>query len=230
MYRSMAETFPNAVIVSQYGMSDIENSPMGVPCYPMSDRDPLQVFHTKDGNFIELLDERGLPVEPEAGAEGEVVITAYRGEPAAFPTIRYRTGDTARVIETICPKHGTWSFIITGRVADDFLKVPGGVLKADEVERVLRLFPNRVTDMFELHVYGDADVGTPLRVALHVETEEKDLARLASDISAKLRISPSDTYAEGVARGTLLPLTCEHLPKAASQMGKRKRVIRHPQQ
>lgn len=228
MYRYMADTFPNAVIVAQYGMSDIENSPMGVPCYPMSDREPLQVFHAKEDVFLELIDEHGDVIEPTSGAEGEVVITAYRGEPAAFPTIRYRTGDAARVIESACQEHGTWSFTIIGRIADDFVKIPGGMLKADEVERVMRLFPDRVSEAFELHVYGGKDSHYPVRIVLRVETRgDVDIALLASEISTHLRVSPSNTYADFAARKSVPSLICEPLLREEGRTGKRKRVVRH---
>jgi len=218
--------FPNATVTSCYGTSEVENSPMGVPCRPISSQEPLSVYHPKDGMFIELLDTNSWSSLPlEAGAEGELVITAYRGEPAAFPFIRYKTGDKARIVETSCAQHGSFSFTIIGRVEMDFVKLPGGMLQADEVERALRAFPEDVEDKFEAHVFEEGAGG--VRVVLRVIPKRSiDLAALAQPLASTIRISPESTYAEAAARGLMAKLECEELEHSDS-IAKRKRIVRH---
>jgi phenylacetate-coenzyme A ligase PaaK-like adenylate-forming protein len=217
--------FPNAVITACYGTSEVENSPMGVPCKPISSREPLPIYHPKDGIFIELLDadsQGSLPLE--AGTEGELVITAYRGEPAAFPFIRYRTGDKARIIETECARHNSFSFAVVGRIEMDFVKLPGGMLQADEIERALRSLPDTVEDTFEAHVFEQKG---NVRIVLRILPKHgTDLETLAQKISSTIRISPDSTYADAAARGLVADLECEQLEQSTS-IAKRKRIVRH---
>jgi len=61
-----------------------------------------------DFNYVEIVDENGLPVE-EGGA-GRIVITSL--QKFAFPLIRYEIGDAARIVPELCPCGRT------GRVID----------------------------------------------------------------------------------------------------------------
>lgn len=226
LVRTIKTAFPNAILTSVYGTSEVENSPMGVPCAPLTDTSPTPHYHAKNGIFLELYDhESGSHIEPVGGAEGELLITAFDGTPAAFPFIRYRSGDRVRITETHCAVHGTWSFEVLGRIDMDTLKIPGGTIQADEVERVLRLFPDRVSDIFEMHISERSD--TSPHIALHVEAQSgADLSSLALEIADALRIGPSSTYADGVRTGALTPLTLEPLSIRPAH-AKRKRIIRH---
>ncbi len=228
-FEYMHRTFPNAVIISTYGLSEVENSPVGIPCRPMTAGNPLPVYHAKDGVYLELLDTKtGTVLEPEAGVEGELVITAYRGEPAAFPTLRYKSGDTVRVVDEHCTAHGSWSFTVLGRSDIDFVKIPGGMLKVDEIGRTLRALNDVVTDNFVLHLRNAAD-GARTRAILHVEPHAAvDLAVLAGRIAIELRVSPTSSYADGVAQGLYEPLICQLLDKARGDIYKQKSIILEP--
>ncbi len=221
-------TFPNAVIIPFYGSSEVEDSPIGMPCRAITGEEPLSVYHAKESQYHELLDPGTMQiVEPEIGAEGELVITAYPGKPSSFPLLRFRVGDTVRVVENPCPAHGTWSFTILGRTAMDFMKIPGGLLRADEIGRVLRTLQDRVSDRFELHCFErQTPVGPLLEPVLHVEPRGViDMKILAKDISHLLRVAPSFTYSDGVAQRRYLPLACTLLQIIAGQ--KTKRIVRH---
>jgi len=61
-----------------------------------------------DFNYVEIVDENGLPVEE--GSPGRIVITSLLKY--AFPLIRYEIGDAARVVPELCPCGRT------GRVID----------------------------------------------------------------------------------------------------------------
>lgn len=230
LYNYAKRVFPNAVIVSFYGATEVENPPITYPCRPLSDAEPLEVHHPRDGYYIELIhpDTRELlPVQ--AGTEGEIVITAditRPGKPAVSPLVRYRTGDMARVFEEKCPMHGTWSFTMPGRVAMDFIKIPGGILRAEEIERVLRSIGNGISDVFELHFKEIEDAGTvKIRIELFLETTGVvDFEPIAREIEKRTHVGATFTYADGIARGMYLPITCT--PFKLTFRGKRKRMMR----
>jgi phenylacetate-coenzyme A ligase PaaK-like adenylate-forming protein len=221
-FEEMRTCFPNAKIMQVYGTSEVENSVMGIPCRPIDDSEPLAVYHPKEGHHLEIYDtETGRPLLPKAGVEGEMIITAFRGEPASFPMIRYRSGDKVRITEERCATHGTWSFTVLGRVDMDFVKIRGGVLKVDELERVLRLLPESTSDVFELHVFEPKD--GPLRLVLKVQARDSNLPKLADKVSSMMRVGPSQTHADGVKRGLYAPLVCERLEVVPR--GKHKRIV-----
>ena len=226
-FEYMRGTFPRATIVQSYNSSEIEDAHIGMPCRPMTGEEPLAVYHPKKTHYLELVDpESGTVVEPKVGAEGDLAITAYASEPSAFPLVRFRIGDTVRVVEDLCP-HGSWSFTVLGRTEMDFLKIPGGVLRADEIERVLRTMPDEVSDRFEIHCPEKVGPHGPrLSPLLCIEPKRPvDLPDIARRISALLRVSPRMTYAEGVSDGRYGELICEEfLPSAA---GKNKRIQRY---
>lgn len=224
-YEHIRSTFPHAVILQSYNSSEVEDAHIGMPCKPVDGTEPLAVYHPKDSHYLELIDEQGTLVEPARGAEGDLLITAFPGEPSSMPLIRYRIGDTVRIVETTC-SHGLFSFTVIGRTEMDFLKITGGVLRSDEITRVLRQFPSLVTDQFELHCTERATSRGPLLdLVLHIETkQEVSLETLAANISAQLRVSPMHTYADGVAEGRYLPLTCTRLSLNTGK--KARRIVR----
>ncbi len=228
LYEYMRATFPNATILQSYGASEVEDVHIGMPCKPMDGTEPLAVYHPKPTHYLEIIDiETGKIIEPRAGAEGDLLITAYPGEPSAFPLLRFRIGDTVRVVKDSCP-HGSWSFTVLGRTEMDFMKIPGGVLRADEIGRVLRMFPERISDLFELHCYMKKTQSGPLiEPVLKVEAKsDVNLETLARDIANNLRTGPAFTYAQGVAEGRYLPLKCEPLEKGG-EIKKHKRLVMH---
>jgi len=230
LFLYIRKMFPNAIIAPIYGSSDVETSPIGIPCRPMTGEEPLEVYHEGERTYLEVIDpETGTPVPVKNGVEGDLVITSYAGATATFPLIRYKIGDTVRVVEAPCKKHGTWSFAVLGRTQMDFLKVPGGILRADAVERTLRILGDAVSDRFELHRYErDTSTGMKVEVVLYVEVPENtDMGMLARNISKELYVGASYTYEDGVREGLYLPLTCVPLSESPSKTGKRIRMIQH---
>lgn len=229
LFKYMRETFPNATILPFYGSSEVEDSPIGMPCRPITGEEPLSIYHGKESHYIELRDtESGLFVTPTAGAEGELVITAHPGDPSSFPLLRFRTGDMVRVVEECCQEHKNWSFTILGRSEMDFVKILGGVLRVDEVERVLHEAHGRVSDHFEMHHFlRETPEGPKTQVVLHVEpVSQTNLDALAEFVSERVRISPVRRYADGVRSGMYLPLVCIELEGSRTH-GKTKRMFQH---
>ncbi len=232
LFDFIKRTFPNATIIPQFGAAEIEDKPVGIPCRAITGEEPLSVYHTKPSHYHEIIDseqEIVLPYEP--GTEGELVITSCSPKPRATPLIRYRTGDIVRILPEKCAAHNQLQFTLIGRVSIDFIKIPGGMLRADETERVLRVFNGEITDRFELHRYlRPSSEGQKVEVILYVEPRDQNspevLNRLAERIAQELRVGPFRTYSEGVEDGIYLPLTC--LPITSTQSPtKSKRMIAH---
>ncbi len=223
LFNFMRETFPNATIIPFYGASEVEDSPIGVPCRPITGEEPLSVYHGKTSHYLELIDpESGEALPPTPHMEGELVITAYPGEPSALPLIRFRTGDMVRVVESACAHEG-FAFTVLGRVHIDFLKVPGGVVRADEIERVLRTL--ELSDRFEAHcIEHSTPAGPRLELQLFVEAPQENLEVLAQEIAEKFRVGPTFTYAQGMAQGVYLPLRC--ISFKSEEGKKQKRLLR----
>ncbi len=230
LYNYAKRIFPNAIVVSFYGATEVENPPITYPCRPLSDAEPLEVHHPREGYYIELInpDTRELlKIQPET--EGEIVITADTTRPpkqAVSPLVRYRTGDMARVFQDTCPTHGTWSFTMPGRVEMDFIKIPGGILRAEEIERVLRNLGEGVSDMFELH-FKEVEHEGAIKIGITLLLEAPnvvDFEKLAREIERCTRVGAAFTYAEGIERGMYLPIFCDAYKPI--YRGKRKRMIR----
>jgi len=231
LYKYARRIFPNAIIVSFYGATEVENPPITYPCRPLGEEEPLELHHPREGYYLEIIDPQTQTLLPiEEGVEGEIVLSFDISQPAkpyVSPLVRYKTGDMARVIKTHCPTHGTWSFIMPGRVEMDFIKIPGGILRADEVARVLGSFGPSISDNFELHFEErEKDGSLKVAITLHVETFVKtDLNLLAREIEKRLRVGASFTYADGIERSIYLPIVCTPLVNKGFK-GKRKRMVR----
>ena len=228
LYSYMRATFPNATIISYYGMSEAEGA-VALPCRALSDDEPYPVFHAHEEFHLEIIDPATKQtLTPRPGVEGEIVVTDLV-QSRAFPLVRYRPGDTVRVVDAKCKAHGKWSFTVLGKTASDFMLVPGGQLRADEIERVLRTMPTEVTDHFEMHRYDAGTKERPmLEVVLHIQTThpQADLVALALKIARELRVSPDRTYQDGVLSGRYAPLRCELLAPSTAEK-KRLRMFKH---
>ena len=101
-------------------------------------------------------------------------------------------------------------------------------MRADEVERVLRMFSDRVSDEFVLHCYTkDTPRGPLFAPVLELETKSRvDFEILARDIAAQLRTGPSFTYAQGIDEGRYLPLECRAMEDAGAAH-KHRRIVEH---
>lgn len=226
-YDYIRQTFPNATIVQSYNSSEVEDAHIGMPCKAVDGTEPLAVYHPKSTHFLEIIDpDTNEVIEPRPGAEGDVLITSYPGDPCAFPLVRYRIGDTIRVVERPCP-HGAWAFTVLGRTDLDFKKLPGGMLRADALARALARFPERVSDRFELHCYDRSTPhGPKVEPILHVECgASENLEQLARDVADALLVAPSFSYAMGVAEGRYLPLVCKRIETPIT--GKTRRITLH---
>jgi phenylacetate-coenzyme A ligase PaaK-like adenylate-forming protein len=206
LYTFIRMTFPNACVVLSYGLNEIEDPCIGTVCAPSTGPTLDDSFHERgdDEHHLEIVNpETGQLLEPREGTEGELIVTSEAREGCAFPLIRYRTGDIVRVIETECPIHHKWRFVVLGRASLDFIRVTGGTIRADEVARAITAVGRPFTDEFELHLDTS---GPRLNATLHVRTKG-DIGGAAEALMRELRIAPNRTFADAVKDGTFLPLT-----------------------
>lgn len=90
--RAIVKSALGADLIDTYSASEVGT--IAVQC-PASDS-----YHVMaEGNFLELLDDAGAPVEP--GSPGRVVVTPIYN--TAMPLVRYDIGDFAEAIEGPCP-------------------------------------------------------------------------------------------------------------------------------
>lgn len=224
--RLLHEAYPGLVLLSMYAIAETGVNPLGVACRPLTPEEPEALFHASDIVHLEIIDPAtGMPAELQEGAEGELVITNISDKTLALPLIRYRTGDLVR-IESFCNKHGMPTFSIRGRTTTDLLKIPGGFLRSDEVERVLHLHHKEVSDEFEMRVRTTEDAGSAkIRITLYVsERTPLDLDAFARIVERELRVAPGTVYADQVARGLYAPLLCERYVPTPGV--KPKRIVR----
>lgn len=209
-YAYMRKMFPNAVIVSEYGSTDVEATPIGTPCRPMTGSAPLEVFHTSDRFYLEIRDpETSEILSPQEGAEGDLLITSRASDSAAFPLIRYAHGDVVRVVDTSCSEHAEWSFQVLGRRNAEFAKIPGGVLRTDETERVLRAIDDALVHDYVIRLTEVVWNGKPsIKITFALNNSHGDPAALSSDIAAGLRIGHTYTLADAVRDGLIPPVSC----------------------
>lgn len=216
-FRLARAVFPNAKIMFIYGSR--ESSIMGHT--EASEEFPSYEYAPSSHIYMEFIDEKGEVAEVKEGLEGELLITAPMGERPAFPFLRYRIGDLARVVRI--REDGSFTFTLLGRSALEFLKIPGGQLRVDEIERVVAMYAGKLGGRFTME-YFEGEKRALLRVEALAEI---DFTALARDIAARLHIGPKHTWAHGEAKGALGALECAPLTENAG-IAKKKRMIRHP--
>lgn len=221
------QVFPRAELSGNYGMSEVEDSPVGELCHALTPEAPVSLYHPKEHMHIDLAHpESGIHLPLRKGSVGELLLTSAPPGPLALPLIRYRTGDLIEIVEEACATHGKLAFRVLGRAEEESLKIEGGVLLATEVRRVLRSLDGLLSDEFELHhrEHETADGPRP-EITLCVERRGTvNFAALAREIAERLRVGPAYTYARGVAEGRYLPLRCEPFLEAGGR--KRRRLVK----
>jgi phenylacetate-coenzyme A ligase PaaK-like adenylate-forming protein len=225
LYAFIRRTFPHAMIVLSYGLNEIEDPCIGTVCEASTGDALDHTFHERgeDEHHLEIIDpntEKPLPYVE--GTEGELIVTSEAPGGAAFPLLRYRTGDIVRITETACTRHGKWRFTVLGRAALDFVRVTGGTIRADEVARAIIAIGKPFTDEFELHLDTH---GPRLKATLHVRLDGKCDSSILAALMREIRVSPNKSFADAVTEGIFLPIECEPLSPRETPK-KRPRLVR----
>jgi phenylacetate-CoA ligase len=120
----------NIVATDNYGLSEVMGPGVAGECQECNG------LHINEDHFLfEVIDPESLnPVDP--GEVGELVITTLTKE--AFPVIRYRTRDLARIIDEPCPCGRTFKRMsrVIGRT-DDMLIIRGVNVYPMQIESIL---------------------------------------------------------------------------------------------
>lgn len=139
--RDLQKLFPNAEIRNYYGLSEVGE--VGYQCATLA-KNP-RTFHPHEEFLLECTDpETGRHVP--LGQEGEILLTELVETPHQL--IRYRTGDGGTLIEKACPCGGALMFEVMGRIGHDLIKTAGGLLRVDEIERVVAELSQQVLPDF----------------------------------------------------------------------------------
>lgn len=124
--------YQNARQDPRYGMTEV-----GLFGYQCEDLRKMRagVYHCEKDYLFEVSDaQTGKWLG--AGDEGEILITELYESPHQI--IRYRTGDAGRIVSAEpCVCGALFTFEVTGRIEHDIIKVAGGVIRTDEIERVI---------------------------------------------------------------------------------------------
>ncbi len=225
-WRFLKTYFPHSVFSAEYSSIEAQ-TPVAVTCATAGHSHELLVHPITDTTYVELIDASGNPVT-EVGKSGEIVLTVLR--PTALPLIRYKTGDSARIVRTDCSCGATTPLLqIEGRVEIDRLRIRGGEIHTVEMDRVLSSLSQYLAGYeFEVRVaelmQGGLLVPSVTVVCMlqpHIAPE--DMARL---IALALRVAPDKTYAQGVAAGEYAPLKVLQRQGAPGVQGKRVRIVR----
>ncbi|MCH7883524.1 hypothetical protein IIA95_03880 [Patescibacteria group bacterium] len=84
--------------------------------------------------------------------DGELIITSLR-LPHAMPLVRYRTGDAAHVVKDACSCDDSDPRIeLLGRINSDFVRIGGGEIRVEEVERIMTPFYVYIEPLFKIEV------------------------------------------------------------------------------
>ncbi len=223
-FTKLQEFFPNAKIASQYGLTESQGF-VGYTCPEKMSSDP-KAFHVAEGSlFIELISpETGESLPLTAGTEGELVITTH--EPQAFPLIRYRTGDFARIRSETCSCEGSpLLFECMGRLTLDRIRVPRGVLTIAAVDQAVA---GLSIEIKEFAASWDAAGEVPgLSITLYMDEGDGELDEaIAKTLSEGIKIAPALSYADIVAEGSVRPIVIECRPvEAWIGWSKKKRLL-----
>ena len=203
--QTLGKFYPNADIRFNYVQAESAGVIGLSPEVPVPGH-PYAIELRKDLYYIEIVDNNGV-VLPE-NADGEIVTTTL-SENRAFPLIRYRTGDAARMFS----HEGKSFFEILGRAADDHIAISGGRLIHAELEKAVTLVAGDAVVDFEAEVVEVIHNNIPLpKLSITLFTlgitEKLSAQYLAENIAKELRVSQKNFYADGVRLGMYAPLSC----------------------
>ncbi|MDY6822140.1 MAG: phenylacetate--CoA ligase family protein, partial [Deferribacterota bacterium] len=149
-----------------------------------------------DYAFIELVDpETKEPIPLEDGAEGEAVLTSFKG--SFTGTLRMSFGDIAQIFVSPCPcGQSGLRYKITGRI-DDMMKIKGEMVYPSLIDAVISEFIPRVTGEFRIILNQPLPRIEPplkLKVEYGEGVKEDQLEALANEIKermhSRLKVTP----------------------------------------
>lgn len=127
--------FPKAKFNIRYSLAEAS---VGYLCDTLFAQKQI-AYHSYPDLLVEIIDSK-TGTWTEINSEGEIVITELYESPHQI--IRYSTGDAGRIINTNpCSCGAPFAFEVTGRINHDIIKADGMMFRTDEIERVIKEFP-----------------------------------------------------------------------------------------
>lgn len=197
--------FKNAFFHYRFGGSEYPISP-GFRCKNLASLPP-RFFHPKEDFYLfEVI-------------SGELILTTL--EKCAFPLIRYRTGDAVvwRKRKCSCGRESVIEHL--GRVGYDFLKVAGGMIHTEMIDKALQRAKIDSSAVYELHVYEVVDQRR-LKIKLELHLSERVKQTAFSIIEKNLYLSRTQTLNDLVKQELFLPLSI----KFASELGGKPKTVK----
>lgn len=195
MERALREYFPQALLKVQYVASEI--GPISEhPCGYL----PRNHFHINRNVTVEI-------ESPDEHGVGDLLISKvlYAG-----PVIRYRVGDIGRLYSCACACGATSALEVFGRSGRDYVKLAGGLLRAEEFERVMAKYKGVVQDyrveaatlLEKGLVQGKVSVFLYCGARGPTPALQKEIVQTISTIF----VTPTRTLAQLVEQGLFAPL------------------------
>lgn len=217
--------FSHALFFLEYSSIETQTS-VAATCLHAARSGERHMHPIEEFAYTELVNERG-EIITEPNISGELIITTVR--PVLFPLIRYRSGDTARIISASCGCGSTVPLLqIEGRIEIDRLRIRGGEINLAEADRALAALSRYLTGhSFEIRFSEVSEAGAlkpriTVACSFSNDTEPEELAKR---IASALRVAPDTTYMQGVMRGDYAPLSVVNRADAEAG-GKRVRIVR----
>ncbi len=218
--------FPNADLMFDYASIDAQVS-VAMSCLSLIKQKSTYVHPIAEYLHAEIIDAETGTLITETGVEGELVITVLK--PSAFPLIRYKTGDMARIVTYSCDCGLDTPVIdVRGRVEGTKARFRGGEIQLAELERALAKVVN-YAPITVVHINFNEETtseGIAQRLSLQLQNAATfNFADLSKALEKELQVSPTTTYADAVSKNLILPIKIEAAPPGEEMRKSRGIVI-----
>ncbi|WNY24836.1 Phenylacetate-coenzyme A ligase [Methanolapillus millepedarum] len=160
--RKNIEEMLNIKAYDSYGLSEMFGPGIAFEC---PEQNGMHIWD--DHFFVEVLDKNGEQVSE--GEKGELVLTSLTKE--GLISIRYRTGDMTRLLESECEcgRHSTRISRLIGR-ADDMITVRGINVYPTQIQDVISKIPE-VTNQFQIVLTRNSKKLDEMTVQVEIEKD-----------------------------------------------------------
>ncbi len=143
--RQLLEKELHVRVWTHYGLSEVPGPAIAFEC------DAHEGLHINEDHFLpEIIDPATGRVLPN-GQTGELVLTTLTTR--AFPLIRFRTGDQARIIENSCPCGRTFGRIDwRGDRTDDLINIDGVKVHRKQIQFSIQTLLNLPSDASKFYI------------------------------------------------------------------------------
>lgn len=222
------ELYPGIEINIRYASAEAGRIAQQCTHLAQPNNDDYVSYHPNTGKYVLEIIDPATGTLVKNGTRGELVVTNFTN--IGTPLIRYRTGDLAQLVDTMCPCGSDGPLLqVFGRVAQDSLRAGGFELRRDMLETPLMNLRELVQSDFEAHVYEEyADGKTALKVVLHLALQDgvfdspltRD--RIMSEFMRNWRVSPTLMLEHAIINKHFKPLELQFVdfPRGAKSVAR----------